>query len=91
MKTGIKLVVVPFDDLETMITRAIRDAIGDSDSKDRSEWVGRDEVAETLGYKPSYVYELVRRRGLPCRRIGRILRFRREDVEAWMARQERKR
>ena len=51
-----------------------------------SEWMDRDGVARMTGYKPTYVSELVRRRGLPCHHVGRKLRFRREEVEAWMAR-----
>ena len=87
MKTETELVVVPFGDLESMIKQAVRTAL--DDTVNPSEWMGRDEVAEMLGYKPSYVSELVRRRGLPCHRVsGRVMRFRREEVEAWLAQQE---
>jgi excisionase family DNA binding protein len=47
------------------------------------EWVDREGVAGMLGYRPSYVSELVRRHGLPCHRVGRKMRFRRREVEAW--------
>lgn len=50
------------------------------------EWMSRVEVAAMLGYRPSYISELVRRRGLPCHWAGRKMRFRREEVGAWAER-----
>ena len=55
---------------------------------DSSEWMNKDAVADMLGYKDSYISELVRRRGLPCHRVGRKMRFRREEVEEWLTRTE---
>lgn len=49
-------------------------------------WLDSNGVAKMTGYKTSYISELVRRQGLPCHRIGRKMRFRRDEVEAWMAR-----
>lgn len=40
------------------------------------------EVADVLGLPKSTVYELARRGELPCARLGRAVRFVREDVEA---------
>jgi len=40
------------------------------------------EVAEMLGLPLSTVYELARRRELPSSRLGRAVRFVRDDVEA---------
>jgi excisionase family DNA binding protein len=40
------------------------------------------EVCELLALPPSTVYDLARRGELPCARLGRTLRFVREDVEA---------
>lgn len=39
------------------------------------------EVAELLALPRSTVYELARRGELPCARLGRTLRFVREDIE----------
>lgn len=39
------------------------------------------EVAEMLGLPLSTVYELARRRELPSSRLGRAVRFVRDDVE----------
>lgn len=56
-----------------------------------SGWMDKDGVANMTGYKPAYISELVRRRGLSCHRVGRKMRFRRDEVEAWMARNGGKR
>ncbi len=40
------------------------------------------EVAALLGLPKSTVYDLARRGELPCARLGRTLRFVRDDVEA---------
>ncbi|WP_404827822.1 helix-turn-helix domain-containing protein [Conexibacter stalactiti] len=39
------------------------------------------EVAEMLSLPVSTVYELARRDVLPCSRLGRAVRFLREDIE----------
>lgn len=39
------------------------------------------EVAQLLGLPKSNVYELARRVELPCARLGRAMRFLREDIE----------
>lgn len=40
------------------------------------------EVARLLALPKSTVYELARRGELPCARLGRTIRFLREDIEA---------
>lgn len=52
-----------------------------------------DELAALLKVKPDRVYEMTRKRykrrrgfSLPKFRVGRELRFRRKDVEAWIDR-----
>lgn len=47
------------------------------------------EVAPLLGVSHHKTVETwVRKRGLPCVKLGRNLRFRRGDVLAWLAQQE---
>lgn len=43
-----------------------------------------DEVAAVLRVSKTSVYRLVDRRKLPFCRVGRGLRFRREDLEAYL-------
>lgn len=40
------------------------------------------EVAELLAVPRSTVYDLARRGELPCARLGRAIRFLRDDIEA---------
>ena len=40
-----------------------------------------DEIAIYLNVKKSWVYEQVGKRNLPCKRIGKYLRFRASEVE----------
>jgi excisionase family DNA binding protein len=43
------------------------------------------ETAEYLRVRPSWVYEAARGRRLPHVKVGRHLRFLREDLDAWIA------
>jgi excisionase family DNA binding protein len=44
-----------------------------------------EEAAEFLRVPRSLVMELVRKELLPVVRVGRFVRFRREDLDAWAA------
>jgi excisionase family DNA binding protein len=48
-----------------------------------------EEVARMLGVRRSSVYEYARTRMLPHVRIGRHVRFVRQDVEEWIKEQRR--
>ena len=43
------------------------------------------EAARLLSVKPSWVYEAVRAQRIPCRRVGRHIRFTRAMLEQWLA------
>ena len=47
------------------------------------------EVGELLQVKPSWVLEAARRNAIPHIRLGRYVRFRRRDIEAWLLEQRR--
>jgi excisionase family DNA binding protein len=47
-----------------------------------------DEVAAYLKVHPRTVYKLVKRKDLPCFRVGSELRFRKTDVDQWIASEE---
>lgn len=47
-------------------------------------WVGVDAVAAHLCVGRDSVYRWVEQRGLPARRVGRLLRFRLSEVDAWV-------
>lgn len=44
-----------------------------------------DEIATYLNVKKSWVYEQVGKRSIPCKRIGKYLRFRISEVESSLA------
>jgi excisionase family DNA binding protein len=43
------------------------------------------EAARLLAVKPSWVYEAVRDRRMPCLRVGRHIRFTRQMLDQWLA------
>lgn len=47
-------------------------------------WVGVDAVARHLGVGRDSIYRWIERRGLPARKVGRLLRFRLSEVDAWV-------
>jgi excisionase family DNA binding protein len=48
----------------------------------RADVMTATEVARLLALPKSTVYELARRGEMPCARLGRTIRFPRDDVEA---------
>ena len=42
------------------------------------------EVAEQLRITEEHVYRLARRGDLPCRRVGRLVRFTKSDIERFV-------
>lgn len=42
------------------------------------------ETAALLNLSESYVYQLARQKRIPCVKIGSAVRFRREDIDAWI-------
>lgn len=47
-------------------------------------WLSVDELAEYLGIKRDTVYKWIDRRKLPAHKAGRLWKFRREEVDAWV-------
>lgn len=48
----------------------------------RDIWNSQD-VADHFGCSLPHVAKIVRDQGLPCLHLGKLVRFRREDVLAW--------
>jgi excisionase family DNA binding protein len=44
-----------------------------------------EEAATLLSVRPSWIYEAVRARRLPCVRVGRHIRFTHRMLEQWLA------
>ncbi len=49
-------------------------------------WLSVDDIAAYLGIRRGTVYKWVERSGLPARKVGRLLKFRRSEVDAWVER-----
>ncbi|NLS92517.1 MAG: helix-turn-helix domain-containing protein [Planctomycetaceae bacterium] len=47
-------------------------------------WLSVDEVAEYLGINRDTVYKWIHRKGMPAHRVGRLWKFRKEDVDDWV-------
>ncbi|MCC6358549.1 MAG: helix-turn-helix domain-containing protein [Phycisphaerales bacterium] len=46
-----------------------------------------DDVAAFLGVKRDTVYKLIDRSGLPALKVGRLWKFRQEQINEWVNRQ----
>jgi excisionase family DNA binding protein len=56
--------------------------------------VGVNELSETLGVQPSWVYAKTRVKGqdaIPCIRVGKYCRFNLDDVMKWLEQQNEQR
>lgn len=49
-------------------------------------WLSVDDVAAHLGIRRGTVYKWVERLGLPARKVGRLLKFKRSEIDAWVER-----
>lgn len=48
------------------------------------KWLSVDETCEYLGVKRDTIYRWIDKRGLPSYRIGRLLKFRMEELDEWV-------
>ena len=79
--TDVRVVVVGLEELERMITDAVRTATTQTASAE--DWVD----ARTSGLGPSTFRRLVRERAFPASKRGRAYVARRADVDAYVERQ----
>jgi excisionase family DNA binding protein len=57
---------------------------------ERQEWFTADGLVRWLGIGRTKTYEMLSSGEIPSYRIGRLLRIRRRDVEAWLERNKYK-
>ncbi len=48
-------------------------------------WLDLDGAAELLGYSRSYLRTAIKIHGIPHSRVGKAFRFRRGELEEWLA------
>ena len=47
-------------------------------------WLSVDEIATYLGIKRNTVYGWISSKDLPAQRLGRLWKFKREEVDEWV-------
>ena len=57
----------------------------DSNIAKPEKFVTVADIARLLGVPRSFVYERTARGEIPCYRVGRLLRFKVSEVEAWLS------
>lgn len=84
------IVVLTPEQLKGIVTEAVEMALARAgESRKTSDIISREQAAELIGVHPHTIPKLVRAEGLPTqRRIGKLWRFSRADVLAWMARRK---
>jgi excisionase family DNA binding protein len=47
-------------------------------------WLSVDEIATHLGIKRDTVYRWIDKHAMPCHRMGRLWKFKKDQVDAWV-------
>ncbi|MEW8552650.1 MAG: helix-turn-helix domain-containing protein [Candidatus Thiodiazotropha sp.] len=47
-------------------------------------WLSVDEIAAYLGVKRDTVYKWIERKKMPSHKVGRLWKFRRQEVDDWV-------
>ena len=47
-------------------------------------WLSVDEIAEYLGVVKASIYRWIERKGLPAHKVGKLWKFKRDEVDKWV-------
>ena len=47
-------------------------------------WLSVEEIAQYLGVQPDTVYKWVNRKKMPVHRVGRLLKFKPDEIDQWV-------
>ena len=47
-------------------------------------WLSVDEITEYVGVSRDTIYNWISQKGLPAHRVGRLWKFKREEVDTWV-------
>jgi excisionase family DNA binding protein len=53
-------------------------------ANDENRWFSVDEVAEYLGVKRDTLYKWIQRKELPAHKVGRLWKFKINEVDGWV-------
>ena len=71
----------PFDTIERQLIE-LRNQL--SEKQSGPQWMSLDELCEYLGLSKSSVYKMTMADEIPLYRLGRILKFRRDEIDDWI-------
>ena len=54
------------------------------ESKMENRWLSVDEIGDYLGIKRDTVYKWISEKGMPAHKIGRLWKFKKEQVDTWV-------
>ena len=77
------LVILSREELVEAVAEGVRRALDDR-AETSPEWLTSTSAAELLGVHRKTVERLAKSGRLPVHRVGRLLRFRRSDVDAYL-------
>jgi excisionase family DNA binding protein len=76
------------DDLDrlssTLITRRARARAGVRPRVVDDRWLSVDEIADYLSVVKASIYRWIERRNLPAHKLGKLWKFKRDEVDAWV-------
>jgi len=55
-----------------------------SNMNDQNRWLSVEEIAVHLGIKQDTVYKWVAKKQMPAHRVGRLLKFDKAEIDAWV-------
>ena len=53
-------------------------------ASEQNRWLSADEIASHLGVSIDTIYRWIAGRGMPAHKIGRLWKFDRKEVDAWV-------
>ena len=51
---------------------------------DADRWLSVDDIAAYVGVKRDTIYKWISRRTMPAHKVGRLWKFRKQEVDAWV-------
>ncbi len=80
-----KMVLMTEDELRDLVTRAVGEALASAKARDGDRPMTVEDVAEELRVCTKTVLTLIRKEGLPARKVGKSYRVFSEDLHTWLS------